>query len=362
MIALVALLLAGAAGWGNLALKLAQRAGWEPPEPGLGWPLRLAIGVSLYLMVSGLLIAANLACFWCLIAWHAVGCVLLLHHVVRTRPERRPSTRAVYTTLAMVLVTASGLLVAIGNSLDGRYNWIDDIPAYMYLDQRLLVTGGLIDPFNFRRVASYGGSQAYQALFLKVSGVSSLQAFEFVFGLILVVALVVGTARRRWLVSGTVLLGLSLLAVHTWDPKINTYAAPLPITNTSPEFSACVLTLAILQLASLVRRNPSRSQWPLYVFIGLCGGGLLALRFTFLPAVVVALAAIALYVRGREGSSASASRSACSSWPAWGGRWRPFDRRAPRSWASSRATTAPTMGPHGTRTSGPWVPTPAGSG
>ena len=305
LLALTALLVVGAGGWGHLIVRLCARGGWRSAPSAIEVPLRIAIGMSLFLSVGGLLVAVNFAWFWCLLGWQAAGCVLLLLDLVRTRPSWGMHPRQWQWILAgtgAVVLAVGYVVIATGNTFGGRFNWDDDIPGYMYLTHRLLATGGLIDPFNLRRVSSYGGAQLYDALFLKVSGVGSLQGFEFLFAALVVIALVVMHTRRRWLLLGTLIVGVSVLAVHPWSihTHSNVFAPPLPVTNLAPEFSVAALTLAVFHLAGLVPETTGRARQMLCVIMGLCLAGIMALRFTFVIAAGVAVLIVLVASRGRK--------------------------------------------------------------
>ena len=307
LVLLIAVLFFGSAGWGVLATDIgrhrrAQRAGAHAgadaeTETEIGFALQVAVGAALFMAVGGVLVALDIAWVGLLVLWHAVGCgvlVLRMRRRARAGPERVPVYRRPLVW-AMGLAGAAGTVVALGNVFGANYNANDDLPAYMYLAQRLVSTGGLIDPFNLRRTGGYGASTLYQALFLRLTGPTTLEGFEFGFGVLVTLVLVVGTTRRRGLVLGTVLAGLSLLVAHSFGVNVNVYAAPLPVANLGPEFSATALSLASFQLAARLRSGGGGSSGRVAVYLGLVLAGLFAVRFTFLPAAAVA-AAVALVV------------------------------------------------------------------
>src|ERR1700722_3553564 len=75
---LVALLFLGAGGWGTAAVAALVRAGWEEARAEIGPALQVVVGVCLFLAVGGVLVAADLARFGVLLAWHLVGVGLLV--------------------------------------------------------------------------------------------------------------------------------------------------------------------------------------------------------------------------------------------------------------------------------------------
>ena len=64
----------------------------------------------------------------------------------------------------------AALILALAPFTLARWSEADDAPGYTSLAQRLLATGGMIDPFNSRRLQNYGGAELLQSLVLKVAG------------------------------------------------------------------------------------------------------------------------------------------------------------------------------------------------
>ena len=291
-LALVALLFLGAGGWGTTAVGAMRRAGWENARDEIGPALQLVLGVCLFLAVGGVLVACDLARFDVLVAWHLVGVALLLTKAgaaiewVRTLDVRALCFGLVAGVVGIVLVLLS-LGIAIGSPF---YNLFDDDAAYVYLAQRLVSTGGLIDPFNARRMTSYGGATLYQSLFLHVTGNSSLRGFEFTFAALLLVVVTVSTTKRRWFALGTLVVGLGVLLGHGIGP----------VQNLSPTLSGAALSLGAYQLLAKLRTSSEADQPWLYVVIGVVLGGILALRFYYLISVVVAAIIAIVVARGRK--------------------------------------------------------------
>jgi len=291
-LALVALLVLGAWGWGAAAVAALGRAGWASARDELRAPLQLVIGVSLFLAAGGILVALDAARLPFLLGWHVIGAALLLPRIwAGTRRFVSPDARTLVGGLALAAGGLFLLLVSLGLAIGYVfYNQYDDDPAYIYLAKRLLGTGGLIDPFNARRMTSYGGATLYHALFLDVTGNSSIRGFEFTFAVVLLVVVTVGTFRRRWIALGTVVLGIGVMAGHSIGP----------IQNLSPTLSAAALSLATYQLLGKVRRAPDADQPWLFVVIGVVLGGILALRFYYLFSVVVAAIIAIVFARRRR--------------------------------------------------------------
>ncbi|HUI05175.1 MAG TPA: hypothetical protein VLZ77_16670, partial [Acidimicrobiales bacterium] len=292
MLGLLALLFLGSWGWGRAVVALLRRAGWDDAPAVVTAPVQMALGVALFMAFGGFLVAADAAWFWVLVAWHGAG-VALLAPLVPAGVRRVRSSRAadIGRGLALAVVGGAVTVVAIGLAVGvSSYNPIDDDGAYVYLAQRLLGTGGLIDPFSLRRITSYGAGELYQAMFLKVAGNSSLRAFELVFALGVVLVVAVRSTRRRWVVAGAVVLGLGMaigLGIG-------------PVVNLRSEFSVTALSLAVLVLLRHIPHQRAQDRPWLYVVIGILLAGVLALRFYFVVALVVAVVLGAVAIRGRR--------------------------------------------------------------
>ncbi len=292
LLGLLALLFLGAWGWGMAAARALKQAGWEAADAVLGPSLQVLVGVALFLSVGGFLVALDLAKFGVLLAWHLLGAAFLLTRApALLRRAASLGLRSWLTTVAMGVVAIVLAGVALGQAMGIQlYNPYDDDAAYVYLAKRMLGTGGLADPFNLRRLTSYGGSALYQSLFLQSTGNASLRGFELMFALGVLLVVAVGNLRRRWLAVGTFLLGVGLILGRGIGP----------IVNLSPEFSVAALSLGAYVLIKRTPLQNERDQPLLYVVIGVVLAGILALRFYYLMSVVAALVFVLVAVRGRR--------------------------------------------------------------
>jgi len=299
-LALVALLLLGSGGWGTTTVAALRRAGWEGARDEIGPPLQVVLGVALFLAVGGFFVAFQVAWLSLLLFWHFLGVALLLARLAWV--ARAPITITWNSVVAVAATTAAGLvliLMSLGTALGasslpsyslGAYNPYDDDAAYVYLAKKLIDTGGLIDPFNLRRLTGYGGSTLYHSIFFGVSGNSSLRGFEFMFAALLLVLVAVWDTRRRWLAVSVLFVGLGVLLGHGAGP----------IANLSPDYSVAVLSLATYQLLRKIPDIASPEQPLRYVIIGVLLAGILTLRVYFITAVVIATLIVIISIRGRR--------------------------------------------------------------
>lgn len=270
----VAMISVGSFGWGSLALFGLRRFIHDDAEPRDSWPVAIVVGTSLFLCFSGYLVAMNAATIVPLAGFHFAGILIAL--VVFARKIRRSATNltvSIRRTLNFVLWAALSVVVVIatlGASSAFLFNPNDDEPSYFYFAQRLISTGGLIDPFNQRRITGYGGTTTYQAIFLRLSGAHSTQAFDLVFGALLTIALVVAARRRPLWLLGSV--GVAAVIV------LGTGEGPL--ANLSPRYSSTALVLgALLFAASIDGQNGHRpTSYPRLLVGGLMVAGAMSFR------------------------------------------------------------------------------------
>ncbi len=259
--------------------------------PGDSWPVTVVVGMAAFLGVAGVLVATNSARIGPLVGFHLIGVVLALVACARgvRRRERSGRSRIRQGTAVVLwaLYGAATTVAALAASASFVLNINDDDPAYLYFAQRLLSTGGLIDPFNNRRITSYGGASVYQAIFLRIAGNESLQAFDLVFGALLLIALVVGTRRRPLWFIGAVLVAASVIFGHGAGP----------IANLSPRYSSAVLVLGgalVLVRIDAPGRSRRAELWRCAL-----GGATLAACVSFRTQIVLpgVLAALVVVVR-----------------------------------------------------------------
>ena len=290
LIGLLALLYAGAWGLGRLTVLALERSGWAEAPEVLGPALQLVLGMAVVIALGGVLVAADLAYPAVLLALQVVGALALVPPARAALSARRPLglpgwVRGVALGAAGAFVALLALGQAVGYQL---YNPLDDDAAYVYLARRLVATGGLVDPFNFRRITSYGAGTLYQSLFLQVSGNASLRAFELVFAMGVLVVVTVGTLRRRWLVPGILVLGTGLAVGGGIGP----------IDNLSPLFSVAALSVATYVVLRRVPARGGAGPPQLYLVLGLLMAAILALRFYFLISVVGAVVFVLVALQG----------------------------------------------------------------
>lgn len=282
------LIVVGAFGWGNalvyVPIRRARASSRTVDEFGV--PQRVAFGLAAFLVAGGVAVAADGARLPFLVGWQVAGCALAAPALVNLARWRLRAWQAIGVTLSGALVA----LCAFGAALTGPFNANDDGPAYVYLAQRLLSTGGLIDPFNTRRLNSYGGAELFQALVLRFAGNSAALGVEWFLFAVLLAFLVMRSGRRPFAIPVLLIAGLGLVLVR-----------PVGIwVNSAPTFSGAALTVALMHLLRGSRRGAS--EWWRFALGGMVLAAILSLRFEFFVAAAIPLIAIPLVVvRGRAG-------------------------------------------------------------
>jgi hypothetical protein len=206
-------------GWGSLVHAALPQSGRKAPDAGL----RGVWGMAAMLALGGPAAALHIASRPFLLFQTACGLVLLAWHHVRTR-ERLPSLRlwrAMAAQISPYLVVSLALVLAgveyLGQLGSNWTNASDDQPLYYFLPQKLIETGSILDPFDVRRMTTYGGQIYLHALFLSGPGRHfQLNVVDAGIGTLLVLALVIGAIARRGLRrAGPGALAVVLLIVLT---------------------------------------------------------------------------------------------------------------------------------------------------
>ena len=267
------LLAVSAYGWGALIVRLLSSSSrLSSNRIRVDPALDIAIGIAAFLAVGGYFVAANLARLWFLIGWQGVGVVLTIVEIVRERSFRTWGSLFRFRLVIGWLGVITLCFAAIGPAMSGAWNVNDDAPAYSYLGQRLLATGGLIDPFNTRRLNSYGGAELFQAIVIRTVNVAAGIGVEWFFFLLLTVALFIRSIRRPWapwMIWTVGILTVVMRPVGGW-------------ANMAPALSGAALTLALARIIS-EHGDSENPRWA-YLTSGLLFAALFALRLEFIVA------------------------------------------------------------------------------
>ena len=263
VLVLTLMLILGSVGWGEITLRSLLR------NKRIGSYLFLPVGMSLTLFLGGILTALNSCSMWLLLIWHVVGLLLVILRGLRHSLFSKALLN-IKSWLFPTVIGATTTLCTLGITASRTLQRMDDYPAYLYLAQKLVVTGGLIDPFNNRRILSYGGATLYEALYLKFTGTQGVFAFDNVFAPLAVVVTIYLFSRR---------FNINRLLVGLLCPVAVVGTGAGLAFNLSPRYSVTLLTLLIFMYLYDVRSTRagevSRSPW---IVVGLLLSALVTLR------------------------------------------------------------------------------------
>jgi hypothetical protein len=164
-------LLAAFVGWGRWiakSLRLRERTHFG---------LELAWGFAATLAMGGWLCWLGVAVRPVLATWVALGLSGWLVRGARTGAAPVADAPGLRVGFALLCAVLLGLGYATG-LLDPRYKGPDDHTAYFLHARQILETGTLLEPFSFRRMASYGGQSFLHALVLVVAPVGQLNLLD----------------------------------------------------------------------------------------------------------------------------------------------------------------------------------------
>lgn len=288
------------AGWGAVAARLAG-----PPRLDIG--LQGALGLALTVAVGGLFNLLSLISRTGVLLWVAGGLAGFAVDSLRRKKRDLPCAENGRTRLNAMAFAGVGVVVLLSallfaGSVDGKvftgseyraFDPHDDEQSYLVFPRKMLALGGLgADPFDARRLIVLGGQSLLQAAVAVLFPPRTTHLLDAGVGLLLSLAVVWGAARRGGLSRGAASLPLLLVLL-------------LPVGAARGNTTALFTGVALLAGAvRLVDEEPFagaprlRRAMPL----GLVVAALVAVKTTFLPAVVLFLAfdALLAFAKGRD--------------------------------------------------------------
>ena len=272
-------------GWGRLVERGIARL-WAdgPPLQRFSTGTIACIGLAASLCGAGVLVAADLYSPWIGGLWIVAGIASAVRGLA-IRGLR--ALRLAPLTLASLAVLAAQALYRTGWLLGNHgWNYCDDFVAYLPFVYRLNDTGGMIEPFSQRRIASLGSASVFDSLFTTTLGINSAYLAD--------------------VVAGGVLVGLLLLPLNPKLPRF-LLGALLVVSftlwqslqvNLSPTFIPVALTAAaILVVAETRRSRVDLLDRRVLILVGLLGAALLTLRTALV--VPAGLFGLALVIRAK---------------------------------------------------------------
>jgi hypothetical protein len=201
-------------GWGELVNL------WLSPKRLADWALRAVWGLSLTLLAGGALTALHLTSRPVLIGQVLLGvAIFTARRVILPAPRVRKRERVLlFASLgpAFVLGVAYlyGALQFLAMAGQQIFQASDDYGLYFTLVQKVLQQGSMVDPFDVRRLSTFGGQIYLEAQFVAVAPMYFLNALDTgLFGIVLM-GLIGGMFTSRGLRPAHVVpLGAALLLV-----------------------------------------------------------------------------------------------------------------------------------------------------
>ena len=273
-------ILAGSYCWGSILLRVLRVDSNVVPKF-----LRIPTGIAFIIAFSGFLLAFSLArsteILFLLFVGGFLECVNSKIWINTTQRMLNAYLlfKRTWDSVALVIVCA---LLGMGITNTRVFQSIDDYPTYLFFAKKIAVTGGLIEPFQGARLASYGASSLLQSLYLNFSGFQSVFAADALLGSLLIVILIIGISRYfgvsriwKWAISILVLIGTS-----------STYNF-----NMSPWFLVIYFSLAIFLTLYILLLHNSKNTTPLMSILGLLMAALIDLRIdnALAPCIAVAI-------------------------------------------------------------------------
>lgn len=242
-----------------------RRALKRPEFDDLGWGLTAAWGMAVTLAIGGFLMMLSLAKAPMLTGVVLAGAAFALYFLTqrltsatapqptskkskskkgktteeRTSPPTQATNAGYLTVIANILIWGlAALAFASSIAWPHQIDPNDDLICYLLLPEKIISTGTLIEPFNFRRVGTLGGHSLLQGLVMIVGGDRAGHVADLGFGKLLLFGLAVGLIPKKSTIFQTLCaLLLGLFAVVYVVPRINTMSA---YTG-----SACILALIV---------------------------------------------------------------------------------------------------------------------
>ena len=275
---LAAAVLAACVGWGRTVERTVGRLGSGPPLPRLSTGVVACLGLAASLCSFGVFVALEAYHEWIGWLWVAAGLVIAS---VGFAPAAK-SRGAIWLNVAVIgvlaLVSAYMAVRALGAA---PWNSCDDLTGYLPLGDRLLETGGMIEPFSLHRVTGFGGATVLETVFTSTLGSSDAFVMDLVFGTLLLGLLLMPFSAPPLRVA---LGALALLSIPFWRTLH---------WNLSPIFLIVALMAAAVLVVRETRRTTTNLLDPRFLcLLGILGAGLLTIRFT--PAVPVVAFGVAL--------------------------------------------------------------------
>jgi hypothetical protein len=290
-----------------------RRALKRPEFDDLGWGLTSAWGMAATLAIGGFLMMFSLAkapmltgvvlAGAALAAYHAFGKKLLSDPSAakkgkKSKPadsekESVPLQKFRFEATDWILCGLMALVFVSAIAWPYQVDPNDDVVCYLAYPQRILDTGTLIEPFNVRRMGTFGGQAILQAMVMVVGDVRNAHVPDRALAMLILFGMLVQVAKGAGWQNSL----LRFLAIGSL------FFVSVPRINTGSSLTGAVVILALI--LTLARFSASlKMHWSLCVPPALLVAAAGSFRLTYLlaTALIVALAGFSQYLSTRQSS------------------------------------------------------------
>jgi len=268
-----------------------RRAIRRPEFEDLGWGLTAAWGMAGTLAIGGLLMALSVAKAPILTIVVLVGAALATYHAIEkkllseswaVRKNKKSklaelnkdivaSQKFQFETTDWILYGLMALVFTSSISWPLQVDPNDDVVCYLFYPEKILQTGTLIEPFNVRRLGTYGGQAILQALVMIVGDEKNGHVPDRGFGMLMLFGMLMHFSRG---IPQSLKL-VRFLAVGCL------FFISVPRINTGSSLTGAAMILALLLTLSKLP-SLARAGWSYYLVPALLVAGAGSFRMTYL--------------------------------------------------------------------------------
>jgi len=297
-----------------------RRALKRPEFEGLGWGLTAAWGMAVTLAIGGFLMMLSLAKAPILTGVVLLGAALAVYHAFgekllsdpsaskkgkKSKPadaetHSAPPQKFRFEVTDWILCGLMALVFVSAIAWPYQIDPNDDVVCYLAYPQRILDTGTLIEPFNVRRMGTFGGQAILQAMVMVVGDVRNAHIPDRALGMLLLFGMLLQVAKGAGWQNSL----LRFLAIGSL------FFVSVPRINTGSSLTGAAVILALL--LTLVRlSSAAKIPWTLWLPPALLVAAAGSFRLTYLlaTALIVALAGFSQYLSTRRSSSGAFSKN-----------------------------------------------------
>ena len=269
-------------GYGEILRRRINR----PEFADIGWGLTSAWGTAVVLAIGGLLMAFHLAKAPVLTLVVLFGAAATLFFAaealfgsknakLKIRNQNPAISCVQFPISSFFLFSLAALAFASSIMWPYQIDPNDDVVCYLFFPQKILQTGSLIEPFNVRRMGTYGGQALLQALVMIVGGERNGHVPDRGLGMLMLFGMLMrltkGVPKPLALLRFLAVGCLFFIAV----PRINTGSA----------LTGSVMILALLITLSKINSQINQGRAVIFI-LSLIAVGAASLRPTYLVCVI----------------------------------------------------------------------------